>query len=34
MDLKVTIYNEKKLKSLGCNALVGVGMGSVKNLIL
>ncbi len=28
--LKVTVYDEKKLKKLGCNALVGVGQGSIR----
>ncbi len=32
--LKVTVYNEKKLKNLGLNALVGVGQGSVRGSYL
>jgi len=32
--LKVTIYDEKKLKKLGCNALVGVGQGSIRGSYL
>ncbi len=32
--LKVTVYDEKKLKKLGMNALVGVGQGSVKGSYL
>ncbi len=32
--LKVTVYDEKKLKKLGCNALVGVGQGSVRGSYL
>tara|TARA_B100000989_G_scaffold233943_1_gene180759 strand:- start:3859 stop:5319 length:1461 start_codon:yes stop_codon:yes gene_type:complete len=28
--LKVTIYDNKKLKKLGCNALLGVGQGSIR----
>ena len=32
--LKVTIYDEKKLKKLGMNALLGVGMGSVRGSYL
>ena len=32
--LKVTIYDKKKLKKLGMNALLGVGMGSVKGSYL
>ena len=32
--LKITIYDEKKLKKLGMNALVGVGMGSVRGSYL
>ena len=27
--LKVTVYDQKKLKKLGCNALLGVGQGEV-----
>ena len=32
--LKVTVYNEKKLKKLGCNALLGVGQGSIRGTYL
>ncbi len=32
--LKVTVYNQKKLKNLGLNALVGVGQGSVRGSYL
>ena len=32
--LKVTIYDKKKLKKLGMNALLGVGMGSVRGSYL
>ena len=32
--LKVTIYDDKKLKKLGMNALLGVGQGSVKGSYL
>ena len=32
--LKVTVYNQKKLKKLGCNALLGVGQGSVRGSYL
>ena len=32
--LKVTIYDEKKLKKLGMNALLGVGLGSVRGSYL
>jgi leucyl aminopeptidase len=32
--LKVNIYDEKKLKKLGMNALLGVGMGSVRGSYL
>ncbi len=32
--LKVTVYDEKKLKKLGCNALVGVGQGSIRGSYL
>ena len=30
LGLKVTVYDEKKLKKLGCRALLGVGQGSVR----
>ena len=32
--LKVTVYDKKKLKKLGCNALVGVGQGSIRGSYL
>ena len=32
--LKITIYDEKKLKKLGMNALLGVGMGSIRGSYL
>ena len=32
--LKVNIYDEKKLKKMGMNALLGVGMGSIKGSYL
>jgi leucyl aminopeptidase len=32
--LKVNIYNEKKLRKLGMNALLGVGMGSIRGSYL
>ena len=32
--LKVTVYDEEKLKKLGCNALVGVGQGSIRGSYL
>ena len=32
--LKVSIYDEKKLKKLGMNALLGVGMGSIRGSYL
>ena len=32
--LKVNVYNEKKLKKLGMNALLGVGMGSIRGSYL
>ena len=32
--LKVTVYDEKKLKKLGLNALVGVGQGSIRGSYL
>ena len=30
IGLKVTIYDDKKLKQMGCNALLGVGQGSIR----
>jgi leucyl aminopeptidase len=32
--LKITIFDKKKLKQLGMNALLGVGQGSVKGSYL
>ena len=32
--LKINIYDEKKLKKLGMNALIGVGMGSIRGSYL
>ena len=32
--LKVTIYDKKKLKKLGCGALLGVGQGSIRGTYL
>ena len=32
--LKVTVYDKKKLKKLGCNALLGVGQGSIRGSYL
>jgi len=32
--LKITVYDEKKLKKLGLNALVGVGQGSIRGTYL
>jgi len=32
--LKVTVYDQKKLKKLGCNALLGVGQGSIRGSYL
>ena len=34
IGLKITIYDEKKLKKLGCNALLGVGQGSIRGSYL
>ena len=34
IGLKVTVYNEKKLKQLGCNSLLGVGQGSIRGSYL
>ena len=32
--MKVTVYDQKKLKKLGCNALLGVGQGSIRGSYL
>ncbi len=34
LGLKITVYNEKKMKSLGMNALLGVGQGSINESFL
>ena len=34
IGLKVSVYNEKILKKMGCNALVGVGQGSIRGSYL
>ena len=34
LGIKVTVYNEKKLKNLGMNSLLGVGKGSAKESYL
>ena len=34
IGLKVKVYNETKLKKLGCNALLGVGQGSIRGSYL
>jgi len=34
VGLKITIYDKKKLKKLGMNALLGVGMGSIRGSYL
>ena len=34
IGLKVSVYNEKQLKKMGCNALVGVGQGSIRGTYL
>ena len=34
LGLKITVHNEKKLKKLGCNALLGVGQGSIRGSYL
>ena len=34
LGLKVNVYNEKKLKKLGMNALLGVGQGSIRGSYL
>ena len=34
IGIKVKVYNETKLKKLGCNALLGVGQGSIRGSYL
>tara|TARA_B100000953_G_scaffold207686_1_gene171390 strand:- start:1939 stop:3402 length:1464 start_codon:yes stop_codon:yes gene_type:complete len=34
LGIKVTVYDNKKLKKLGCNALLGVGQGSIRGSYL
>ena len=34
IGLKVSVYGEKQLKKMGCNALVGVGQGSIRGSYL
>ncbi len=34
LGIKVTVYDKKKLKKLGCNALLGVGQGSIRGSYL
>ncbi len=34
IGLKVTVYDKKKLKKMGCNALLGVGQGSIRGSYL
>ena len=34
IGLKVSVYNEKQLKKMGCNAIVGVGQGSIRGSYL
>ncbi len=34
IGLKVSVYDEKQLKKMGCNALVGVGQGSIRGSYL
>ena len=34
LGIKVTVYDSKQLKKLGCNALLGVGQGSVRGSYL
>ena len=34
IGLKINVYDEKKLKSMGCNALLGVGQGSIRGSYL
>ena len=34
LGLKISVYDEKKLKKLGMNALLGVGQGSIRGSYL
>ncbi len=34
LGLKVTVFDQKKLKKMGCNALLGVGQGSIRGSYL
>ena len=34
LGLKITIYDQKKLKKMGMNALLGVGQGSIRGSYL
>ena len=34
IGLKITVYDQKKLKKMGCNALLGVGQGSIRGSYL
>ncbi len=34
LGLKITIYDQKKLNKMGCNALLGVGQGSIRGSYL
>ena len=34
LGLKVTVYDKKKLKKMGCGALLGVGQGSIRGSYL
>ncbi len=34
IGLKITVYDKKKLKKMGCNSLLGVGQGSVRGSYL
>tara|TARA_S200000501_G_C20832800_1_gene748033 strand:- start:623 stop:2086 length:1464 start_codon:yes stop_codon:yes gene_type:complete len=34
LGLRVTVYDQKKLKKMGCNAIIGVGQGSIRGSYL
>ena len=33
IGLKITVFDQKKLKNIGMNALLGVGQGSVRGIL-
>ena len=34
LGIKVTVYDKKRLKKMGCGALLGVGQGSIRGSYL